>query len=502
MVESRPDRRAGGRAPGAAALVLVAVAGALALPASASAGGFTITIIGGRRSGQMANLAFPDDLTAIFHNPAGLADQPGLRLHVSTSLTFLQTEFQLQALDPVRWPEINPSGCGTPGRTACPWPVRPDGYYREQIRPEKTFGVLPFLAASADLERWSRRLKGVTVGLAVYAPDFYGAWLPKDAPTAYSLIGGYFLVLSTTAAIGWRPNPYFAVGANVSYNYMRLSFSQKLSVVDALTPKGADPSSLARTGQDLLGDIRMDYTGVDHGVGGGASVLVTPTRWLRFAVGANAATPARFVGRVGFQGLGPAVAGNPDALPAVLESVGYKLPTRLAVEMPIPPSLQAGLGFTPSPRVEIAVDDRLWFYNLYKRQVITPYYDAAQPGQEAVSQDSLSRDKNYRLSFEIGAGALVRPWRRRPDFEVMAGASFDRSPIPDETFTLDNPSLSLIQTGVGARWVMAKRWRLAATYMLFFYLGRDVRTSQTWPPTNAKGRGIAHLPGLEAECVF
>jgi long-subunit fatty acid transport protein len=498
MVERRKRGSGAGRA-GAAGLALAC---ALAVPVAASAGGFTITIIGGRRSGQMANLAFPDDLTAIFHNPAGLADQPGLRLHVSSSLTFLQTEFQLKALDAQRWPEINPVGCGTPGRAACPWPVRPDGYYREQIRPERTFGVLPFLAASADLERWSRRLRGVTVGLAVYAPDFYGAWLPKDAPTAYSLIGGYFLVLSTTAAIGWRPSPYVAVGANLSYNYMRLNFSQKLSVVDALTPRGEAPSSLAQTGQSLLGDIRMDYTGVDHGVGGGASVLVTPARWLRVALGASAATPARFVGRVGFQGLGPAVAGNPDALPAVLESVGYKLPNRLAVEMPIPPSLQAGLGFTPNRRVEITVDYRLWFYNLYKRQVITPFYDPAQAGEPAVSQDSLSRDKNYRLSYEIGAGALVRPWRRRPDLELMAGASFDRSPIPNETFTLDNPSLSLVQTGIGARWTVARRWRLAASYMLFFYLGRNVTTSQTWPPTNAKGRGIAHLPGLEAEVVF
>src|SRR5437868_476976 len=74
---------------------------------AAQAGGFSISILGGRRTGMQAMLGAPDDLTALFHNPAGLADQPGTRFHFSASTTFFSTEFQLRPLDPTRFPEIN-----------------------------------------------------------------------------------------------------------------------------------------------------------------------------------------------------------------------------------------------------------------------------------------------------------------------------------------------------------------------------------------------------------
>jgi len=52
------------------------------------------------------------------------------------------------------------------------------------------------------------------------------------------------------------------------------------------------------------------------------------------------------------------------------------------------------------------------------------------------------------------------------------------------------------------RWRINERWLLTFSYMLLRYLERDVRTSETSPPTNVRGSGWAHMPGLEIEAAF
>jgi len=148
-------------------------------PSILEAGGFHITIIGGRRNAMLTNIAKPDDLTALFHNPSGLGDLPGIRIHFFNSVTFLQNKFQLKALDPVRFPEINPVGCGETGNDPCPWPIDADGYYSKRISPESTFGILPFLGFSTDLGFIRKSLRNLVFAIASYAPNFYGGGFPN-----------------------------------------------------------------------------------------------------------------------------------------------------------------------------------------------------------------------------------------------------------------------------------------------------------------------------------
>jgi len=473
---------------------------AVEAPSRVDAGGFTITIIGGRRTGMGTNIARPDDTTALFHNPAGLADLPGVRLHLSTSFTFLNTQFRLKALDPATWPEVNPAGCGQSGRPPCPWPIGSDGYYASEIEPERYFGILPYLGGSTDLGFVSPRLKNLVVSMAIYAPDFYGAFLPDDAPTAYHIIKGTFLVLATTAGAGWRVNRYLSVGVNMSYNYMQLGYAQKMSIIDALS---GEPPNVALGAQQLYGDIRLDYSGEDHGMGWGAGVLFTPLPWLALGFNYNGATPARFEGEMELRALGKLVKDNPAALADALRGMGNKVPRGLTVEMPIPHSLQFGVNFAPLWWLEIGVDYRLWLYSFYKKQDLIPNYAADDPGtKEPMTAESLSRDKLYHQSYELALGVLVRPLSRFRGLELMAGGFYDQSPIPDETFTLDNPSLSQLAANLGVRVLLGGHWRLAGSYMVIWYLERDVTTSETSPPTNAMGRGIAHIPGIELEYVF
>ena len=479
----------------ATVLVLACLLG-IALP-RARAGGFHLSTIGGSRTSMTTNIARPDDATALLHNPAGLALQTGVRAHLSASVPFMEMGFKLKALDPARYPEINPDDCQQqPG--GCPWPVGPDGYYEQRIAPDKIFGLVPFAAVSSDLSFIAPARGDMVLALGVYSPNFFGAFLPSEAPTAYHMIEGMFLVITTSVGWAWRVNRYLSVGAVVSYNNMRLSLAQKLSTVDALSPRGAPPTALGQAGQMVLGDLRMDFVGHDHGFGWQLGLLFNPVPMLTIGVTYNGATTANFRGDVEVQALGT---DDPALLGDLLTRVGYKLPRQLEVEIAIPHTLGAGVMLHLAPWLSVGFDCRFWLYNLVEQQRIAPIY-ADGPGKEPMTEASMSKVKLYNMSYQLSWGVSARPLASRPDLELMAGFIYDMSPVPDTTFSLDNPSMNYVAPACGVRMVLASRWRITLSYMLLFYLERDVTDSRTNPPTNVVGSGTNHLPGVDLEVLF
>lgn len=479
--------------------LVAAVIALCGLPAQpAHAGGSTTSIFGGRRNAMLTVMGRPDDLSALFHNPAGLADLKGTRGLFFFSPAFLSTGFRMQALDGARFPAINPAGCGVGNSAPCPWPTDAEGYYTREVRPEKYFGIIPFLAGSTDLGFLGPAGRDIVVSGAIYSPNFYGAFLPEDAPTAYQIIGGYFMVISGTLGVGWRINRYLAVGANLSYNYMRLTLAQRMSLANSLTPPGETPQGLALVAQGLIGDIRMDYDGTEHGVGWTASLLLTPLSWLGIGFTYAGNTSPRFQGDVSFSAYNKQVK-DEAAFRRLVATVGYKLPRELIIGQAIPHAIFFGVNVALGAQVEVGVDARLWFYNAYSRQVITPIYDPAEPGSEPLSEESLSSDKNFKLSWQVTAGVLVRPLKSYPQLELMLGGGYDQSPIPDETFTLDNPNLSHAKVAGGVRWRINESWRLTLSYLLNLYISRDIRNSQTKIPTNVQVSSHSHSPAITVE---
>jgi long-chain fatty acid transport protein len=478
---------------------------AFAAAAPAHAGGFHISILGARRSGMLTNIANPDDLTALFANPAGLAAHKGTQVLLSSGFSALSSSFQLQALDASRFPEIN-AGCGDPraAGTTCPWPIGSDGYYTQSISPERASGVIPYLGISQDLGVFSPALKDVTVSAAFYAPGAYGASLSETAPTAYYVLDGFFVIGAATAGLGWRINDVVSIGGSFSYNYRRLQFAQKFSLADVLTPAGMQPDVVAGLAQGTLGDLRLEYAGVDHGLGWGLGALITPTDWMSIGLAYSGFTNARFQGDLDIGNLGSAATGSgPKSkreLNEIVNGFGYKLPTGLSVEMVIPPSFSGGVSFFPAENLELAVDFRLWLYSIFEKQTLEPRYEPG-PGKEPLSKESLSKDKLYHDSWELSAGAKWRPWAPTLDLDLMLGVAYDRSPTPDATFSIDSPSMDQVVLAAGARLGLGS-WRLGLAYMALFYVPRDITNSTTSPPTNLRIRGINNIPTLEVSYRF
>jgi long-subunit fatty acid transport protein len=467
-----------------------------AFPHKALAGGFAISSMGGRRSSSLVSIGLPDDPTALFHNPAGLADQKGVHLHFANAFYLVDTNFKLKSLDPALYPEIHPPDCGTGSEPACPWPLDSQGFYEKTMEPKSYFGIVPYASVGTDMGFLGEGGEDVVTSLAIYLPAFYGGTLDEHAPTAYQMVEGHFAVGSATLGAGWRISRWLAVGASASYNFMRIAIKRRFSIAAALTPEGEPPTIEAQLGQEMIGDITMDYAGTDHGVGWGCGLLLTPLEWLNVGFNYQGATSAKFEGSVSLS------ARDTQMLQNGFEIMGYKMPKRLIVQMPVPHSVQAGLGFKPSSWLEIGVDLRMWMFQVYEQQKVTPIYDPNDPDDEPMTEDDLSQDKNYGMSYEVAAGFLVRPFATLPGLELMAGGSYDHSPIPDETFTIDNPSLSSINLAGGVRWAITPHWRVTLSTLVYVYLKRDITGSRAKPPLDGQGSGAAVLPAFEVEYTF
>jgi long-subunit fatty acid transport protein len=460
------------------------------------AGGPTMTSFGARRNGSLANLAFLDDGEALFFNPAGLARYNRLQVHISLGAALIKNKMELKALDANRFPAINPKGCGEAGKDPCPWPIAPDGYYEQEITPERVFGVLPAIALSWALDPKLPDIERIVLGFGIHTPNLYGAFLPKDAPSAYFVTDGYFIVVAATLGMGVRFNEHLSIGVSLAYNYMALAMGRKLSIPDVLTGPGEDVSSLGHTGYALLGDLMLDYTGTDHGLGWTLGVMIDPTSWMTIGAAYNGSTAARFRGPVSFTSVG-AMVDDPQFLAAALSDFGYKMPTDLEVEMTLPHSLQFGIGLKPAPWIDIAIDCRLWFYNFHDTQRLSPVYDPDQPGDEPLTAENLSRDKGYHMSYQVGVGVMVRPLTSLPGLELMTGFAYDLAPAPEETLTLDSPALAQYRLAAGVRYAINDSWNIAATYTINLYQDLNITTSETSPPTNLRGTSYSHFPMLQ-----
>ena len=456
------------------------------------AGGFSVTTFGSRRTGMLANLASNDEITALFHNPACLADQKGFRSHVSNSFSFVDTKFELQALDQELYPDISCSQ-----GESCDWAVGQDGYYEDDIKPLSTFGMLPYVGVSKSLA------DGLVVSAAITAPNFYAGAVSAESPASYFFIEGHFVVLSSMLGVGWRINDKIAIGGTLMYNYMQLEYAQRYSLVHLIRRGiGKDNPLMDQAApilQDQYGDLRLDFGGDDHGMGWTLGILYSPTPWLSFGLSYNDATDARAEGGVKISPVREDI--SQATFDEAITSFNIKLPHSLMVEMPIPPFISAGMNVKVGELMEIGFDCRLWLYNVYEEQVIEPFYHEGE-GIEPLTKEALTSNKDYSLSYDLSLGVLVRPISSLRTLEFMGGIGFDKSPVPDRYFTIDNPSMDNWRFSLGARWNVQSGLRVALTYMFIGYLGRDVTDSAGVPPLNTRTRGSNQFPRLELEYIF
>lgn len=169
----------------------------------------------------------------------------------------------------------------------------------------------------------------------------------------------------------------------------------------------------------------------------------------------------------------------------------------------VPPGLNLGVNWIVIPQLTLAADFRYWFYNVYKEQIVeTDLFDVKPAFKTSVVKPEMfNTPKNYEDSWTISLGGLTRPFLSFP-IELMAGWTYDHSPAPSKTTSLDSPTVNLTGFSLGARYTLAEMWRLSLTYYRYWYLHQTVTDSTLNPPQNSQFEGSVDTVSVELEVTF
>ncbi|MBK9033749.1 MAG: outer membrane protein transport protein [Myxococcales bacterium] len=200
-------------------VTLGSLAASLLAAGSAQAGGLYLPGSGpvsvARAGASVASLSDP---SAIGVNPAGLAGTKGTVVHVGSSLVSFNMTFQRYGVHE-----------DVPGRTD-PWEGQPYAAVSDDSKPAIGIGqfqAVPTIAIATDL---SSLVKGLALGVGIYAPTAYPArrmgadYTLEDPtrpppPTRYDVIEQTAAVVLPSIALAYRPIPKLDIGARFSSGF-------------------------------------------------------------------------------------------------------------------------------------------------------------------------------------------------------------------------------------------------------------------------------------------
>jgi long-subunit fatty acid transport protein len=425
-----------------AGLFVMGVALAPGAAPPAHAGGFGIPEIGVRRTAMGSIIGRPDDPSAIYHNPAGLVLSHGWQLYASFGLSLLGTRFELAP-----WDQSDQLLGASPGR---------DGYYAP-VRPRRAFGVVPMIAATAEI--LPDRL---VLGCGVFVGNATGASFGSSAVTRYHLIDAYVVAPEAVIAAAYRFGDAISVGAS-------------LGVINVRNHERRDQFPIVS-----FGGSTIDVRGI---AGTHPEVVIDGSDWAPTWMIAAFGRPlprltwgATVTGRVDAMPSGPIQITYSDDAPAPDVLTGTQTTNQL-----LPWAFAAGASVDATPQIEIGAEMRYWLYRQYRTQ----HTDIEGIALLRAGLDSV---KNYHDSWEASGGVRVHGLRAAPALELMAGTQYDRSPAPSQTVTLDQPSFSHWAAHSGLRYRIG-RYRVGASYVHYWYDVPTITDSRTNPPTNIRGSG-------------
>ncbi len=434
-----------------AAAVLACAATAVVTATPARAGGFGIPEVGVRRTGMAAVVGRPDEPSAVFHNPAGLTLLPGVRVYATFGLAVLTTEFKLRPWDQSdRWIDA---------------PVDANGYY-PTTRPTRAIGAIPMLTASAEI------LPGKLWGaVAAYVSNGTGAQFAETDVTRYHLIDGYIVSPTLTAVAAYQINRKLSVGLGAGMMNVRVHGKRHLFPI----VNGIDAERLLGSNAELVID------GEDWKFTWNAGVLARPIPKLTLG--------ATVIGRVD-----PMLEGEVRLTTGADATVpGDKYVGNQKTGLVLPWTFLGGANYDVTPKLEIGSEVRYYLYRSYKEQ------RTQINGLPLVSQ--LLTPKNYNDSWQLAGGVRVHDLPQAPRVELMAGVHYDRTPAPAQTVTFDQPTFSHWGLHTGVRFPVG-RFKLAASYLHYWYDIPIIKDSVTNPPSNIRGAGGNNIMTVSVEAAL
>jgi long-chain fatty acid transport protein len=409
---------------------LVCAAGSLSTGAARAAGFSTA-----RFAGEQGTPVTPN-ATAIYFNPASLAETDGFHI-------FLDGSLALRSL----------SYTHTPAATDTPEPKGAQGANTDQASLFNV-GVAPFIGATA-------KLGPIAIGAAFYVP-FGGVvtWNQNsafqnntqypgivDGAQRWNIITGTIQSTYISLAAAYKI-PRIGLSLGVSGNLIQ----SKVSLLTAHTATRND--DITQEGRAFL-----DVSGWQGSFGAGALWEALPQK-LWFG--------ASYQARPNISG-GMKLSGNLNI------NLGGALPPQsVDFLQDLPDVIRFGVRVAPIKALELRLFGDYTRWSALKSQCIVPSGGSCalnadgSPAGTAMPIQNLPRNWNDTVGVRLGASYFVND-----KVEIFAGTGFDQSAVPSSTLEPGLPDFNNFAAAAGLRVGFLKVVHLAASYTQLIYLSRD-----------------------------
>ena len=348
---------------------------AASLSTAAFGAGFSIFEQGAKASAMAgAFVATADDPSAIFYNPAGIAQQRDMAAYAGATFINFTNEFTGDPNDEFT--------SGTEGKYKRHTFIPPNVYAIVPIGSNLTFGVGAFAA-------WGLRTD--------WADPWVGRFISRDADLK---------TMSVEPAIAWQTTSgNLAIGAGIEYRRARVILNQNIPL--------AFPNPF--TGRFIdVGNARLKSEYGDD-IGWNVGILFKPTDRIRLGASYRSDMDIDLEGEADFTQIST---GNPqlDAL------VGASFPhdDSITTTLPFPAVAAVGIAFSPTDRWDIEFDITHMTWSRFEELAVD---FADQPARNFVREQDWENSSAYRLGANFEA---------TEHFDVRFGAVYDENPQPTE----------------------------------------------------------------------
>ena len=343
--------------------------------ASAFAAGFSIFEQGAKASALGgAFAATADDGSAVFYNPAGLAQQRELSVLAGATFINFTNEFTGDPNDPFT--------AGTEAKYNRHTFVPPNAYVTIPIGQNLTFGFGAFAA-------WGLRTD--------WADPWVGRFVSRDADLK---------TMSVEPALAWQStNGKVAIGGGVEYRRARVILNQNIALpfLNPFTNRVTD------IGNARLKSEYGDDTGFNVGI------LLKPNPKFRFGASYRSGMDIDLEGTADFTQIS-------TGFPALDALVTPTFPhdDNITTTLPFPAIVAIGFAFKPTDRVDLEFDITHMTWSRFEALAVD---FEAQPTRSFVRQQNWSDSSAYRLGANIKA---------TDEWDVRLGAVYDENPQATE----------------------------------------------------------------------
>jgi long-chain fatty acid transport protein len=383
-------------------------------------------------------VASAGDLSAIYYNPAGLAQLEGTHFLVSPIYFKIKSQY---TRDP-----------GTVTVTS--------------DKPSIT-GIVGF---STDLNR-----QDMVLGVGLYTP--YGMKLdwPATGPQRYSVTRAELRAIFITPSVGYRISNRLSVGAGFSIISARAELKKKSN------PFFSDPWNPISQNPDY--DVDVTVEGDDRAIGADFGVRYQVHDDLAWGFFYAPETELEFEGTFTAE------------IPPMLQSLFAWEETftdRGRVKLVLPHQIRTGIHWRGTER--LGLEFEFGWSRWSSHETLTFDYDNTTP--LTMEDTVLPRDWKNTIAIHIGVD-----YRVSPELILRGGYFFDQTSVPDETLdpVLPQADKNIFSGGIGYR---RNNFSLDFSYAYLVNDDRTITNSILDFPTNGLYESSAHLLSLSGGYTF